>query len=417
MANTSIDLVVTAVSVPTWIPLGASDAAGTSSFNSGGNWQDGNVPSGANGYTTRAFTLRSPADNNAYSFDGALLAIDTGGRFLLKGTNGQVITVPSLVINGGVVDFAVSTADNFTETLAGSIMLNGGLTNYLGAVGSAAAAETLVVEAPIGGGGHLQIGGPNVNGGADVGVVVLAATNTYTGGTTVATGTLLVNGANGTSAITVNANATLGGIGSLAGPVTVQPGGTLAPGIPSRGALTAALGTLSAGNTATLGGSVLMRIERGGTVTTSDRLAAPSIMVNPGAVLTVSNIGSTNLVAGDSFTLFSRPVSGSFTTLNLPALPDTSVAWTNQLAVNGTIAVIQVAVNTSSINITASVSGGSLSVSWPADHIGWTLQVQTNSLSIGLRTNWVDVPGSTGTNVISLPVDNSKGTVFYRLKL
>jgi len=73
-------------------------------------------------------------------------------------------------------------------------------------------------------------------------------------------------------------------------------------------------------------------------------------------------------------------------------------------------------INTNSPVLTNSVSAGSLTLSWPADHTGWMLQVQTNSLGKGLGTNWVDVPGSTSTNTVSLPIVTANGTVFYRLK-
>ena len=413
-ANTSIDLVVTSVglSPASWIPLTTSDAVGTSSFNSAGHWIDFTAPSAGNGYFTRAFTLRSPADVNPYTFAGDVLSVDAGGQFLLKGTGGQMITVPNLILNSGLLVYGVSVSDNLTETLAGGISLNGGTTNIVAANGSAGAAETLNVTAPISGDGNLQINGIS----GDLGTIVLAANNTYTGTTTVAGGTLLVNGANGNSAITVNTNATLGGIGSIGGTVTVPVGGTLAPGIPARGALTAVIGTLTAGNT-TVGGAVLMKIDRTA-VTTSDELTAPSIVINPGATLTVNNIGSTNLVAGDIFTLFSTPVSGTFGTVNLPPLPDGSVMWTNKLAINGTIAVIAgTTINTNSPVLTNAVSGGNLTLSWPTDHTGWTLQVQTNSLGKGLGTNWVDVPGSTSINTVSIPITTTNGTVFYRLKL
>ena len=72
-------------------------------------------------------------------------------------------------------------------------------------------------------------------------------------------------------------------------------------------------------------------------------------------------------------------------------------------------------VNTSSTNIISSVSGGVLSLTWPADHTGWRLQVQTNSLAKGLGTNWVDVAGATATNQVNLPVSSANGSVFYRL--
>jgi hypothetical protein len=52
-----------------------------------------------------------------------------------------------------------------------------------------------------------------------------------------------------------------------------------------------------------------------------------------------------------------------------------------------------------------------LTLSWPADHTGWRLQMQTNLLG----TNWVDVPGATTTNLMTLPVNPANASVFYRL--
>lgn len=63
-------------------------------------------------------------------------------------------------------------------------------------------------------------------------------------------------------------------------------------------------------------------------------------------------------------------------------------------------------------NITATLLANSLRLTWPADHIGWRLQVQTNTL---LSTGWVDVPGATMTNQITIPVNPSMGGVFYRM--
>ena len=45
------------------------------------------------------------------------------------------------------------------------------------------------------------------------------------------------------------------------------------------------------------------------------------------------------------------------------------------------------------------------------------LQVQTNSRTVGLNTNWFDVPGSSATNSVSMPISPANGAVFYRLKL
>lgn len=72
-------------------------------------------------------------------------------------------------------------------------------------------------------------------------------------------------------------------------------------------------------------------------------------------------------------------------------------------------------VNPGSTNIVFSTTNNILTLSWPADHIGWTLQAQTNSLDVGIGTNWVNVAGSSATNQVVIPVDLSNGCVFYRL--
>jgi hypothetical protein len=59
--------------------------------------------------------------------------------------------------------------------------------------------------------------------------------------------------------------------------------------------------------------------------------------------------------------------------------------------------------------------GNQLQMAWPADHTGWRLQSQTNSLAVGLGTNWVDVSGSTQTNAVLAPLNMSNGSVFFRL--
>ena len=58
------------------------------------------------------------------------------------------------------------------------------------------------------------------------GTLVLAATNTYTGPTTISQGKLVVNGALGNSAVSVTGGGALGGTGSIAGQVTLAGGST-----------------------------------------------------------------------------------------------------------------------------------------------------------------------------------------------
>ncbi|MBC8094241.1 MAG: Ig-like domain-containing protein [Akkermansiaceae bacterium] len=57
----------------------------------------------------------------------------------------------------------------------------------------------------------------------------------------------------------------------------------------------------------------------------------------------------------------------------------------------------------------------STTLSWPADHRGWILQVQTNSLDAGLGMNWFTVQGSETTNYITISPGTANGSVFYRL--
>jgi hypothetical protein len=62
-------------------------------------------------------------------------------------------------------------------------------------------------------------------------------------------------------------------------------------------------------------------------------------------------------------------------------------------------------------SLLTTISNNTFGLSWPADHIGWRLQVQTN----GLGTNWFDVPGSSATNVFAMPIGGTGASLFYRL--
>ncbi|HZI30847.1 MAG TPA: hypothetical protein VFF11_00825, partial [Candidatus Binatia bacterium] len=59
-------------------------------------------------------------------------------------------------------------------------------------------------------------------------------------------------------------------------------------------------------------------------------------------------------------------------------------------------------------------SGNTLSLSWT--NANWRVEMQTNSLSKGLGTNWTTlVPANSGINNTNVTVDPTKPTVFYRL--
>jgi len=77
--------------------------------------------------------------------------------------------------------------------------------------------------------------------------------------------------------------------------------------------------------------------------------------------------------------------------------------------------VVTSTVNPNPTNIVFTVANDQVTLTWPMDHQGWTLQAQTNSLGAGLGTNWVNVTGSTATNQETMTVNPANGTVFYRL--
>ncbi len=58
---------------------------------------------------------------------------------------------------------------------------------------------------------------------------------------------------------------------------------------------------------------------------------------------------------------------------------------------------------------------GQIQLSWPMDHLGWELEMQTNSLAAGPGGNWVTIPGSTMTNQMTLPLSPNSGNAFFRL--
>ena len=259
------------------------------------------------------------------------------------------------------------------------------------------------------GAGALTYGGV-ISGNAVVrvngGTLTLAGTNTYLGPTFVNSGKLFVNGSlPAANAVVVASGSTLGGTGTINCPVDLQTGSFLRPGVN-------AIGTLTINSPLTLGAGSSTFMEMDGGAATCDRVASAST-VTYGGTLTVNNLGATP-AAGTRFKLFSAVDRlGSFSSISLPTLPP-PLTWSNSLAIDGSITAV-LGVNTTPTNITAVVSGGNLNISWPSDHTGWRLEVQTNSVAVGISTNWVTVPGSTTVNSVAVPLDPVNPTVFYRL--
>jgi hypothetical protein len=68
--------------------------------------------------------------------------------------------------------------------------------------------------------------------------------------------------------------------------------------------------------------------------------------------------------------------------------------------------------------LTSGVSNGTLTLTWPLDHLGYRLLTQTNNLNLGVSANlndWATVPGATATNLINLPISTTNFDAYYRL--
>ncbi len=220
------------------------------------------------------------------------------------------------------------------------------------------------------------------------------------------TNTLYLNAANTYSGLTTVSAGTLGGSGTITGSVLVTTNASIG------GGTAAGISTLSvSGNLTLTNGGGFFRLNRTGSA--SDNVIVSGGLTNFGTgIITVTNLGAT-LQVGDTFTLFSKAVTGG----NTLTVTGGGAVWTNKLALNGTIQVIP-SVNTNPTNIVTSISGNVLTLSWPADHTGWRLQVQTNSVTTGLVANsnaWSTVSGSTSVNSTSITINPANGSVFYRL--
>ncbi|HLX70353.1 MAG TPA: hypothetical protein VKV04_12065, partial [Verrucomicrobiae bacterium] len=220
----------------------------------------------------------------------------------------------------------------------------------------------------------------------------------------VGSGTLLLNGKSIYTGSTTVSNGTLGGTGSIASPLTVVPGGTLSPGAP--------LGTFTVSNTAALSGSVLMQLN----ATSNSALAVTGTITATGT-LVVTNIGP-DIANGTRFQLFNKAVTG-FSSTTLPASNPSNTStynWQNNIGTDGSITLLTGgtnSVNTNPANITVSVSGGTLTLSWPADHLGWELL--SNSVGLTATNMWFPVSGSTSVTQESTTFDLTKTNVFYRM--
>jgi autotransporter-associated beta strand protein len=248
----------------------------------------------------------------------------------------------------------------------------------------------------------------------DTGTLTIQTTNDYTGDTIINAGTVLVNGGLGVTTVTVNSPATLGGNGTILGPVTIQPGASFSPGT--------SIGTMAISNNLVLASGSTSVFEANLDTGAYDKVTGLRTVSYDGTLSLV--LSGRPVTATDTFKLFSAttvanafssPYGGAFVSITPAAPGGAGLAWnTATLATDGTLRVV----NTNPTNLTAQVSGDQLTLSWPADHIGWRLQRQITTVDLGFvnnPNNWVNVAGSTTTSSVSVTIDPTIGAAFYRL--
>jgi fibronectin-binding autotransporter adhesin len=203
---------------------------------------------------------------------------------------------------------------------------------------------------------------------------------------------------------------TNGGVGTiLASNVLLDAGSSLNVGLPT------GLLTVTANQGISLAGAVNMNIDPANS--TNSELAASSFTVVPGATLTITNV-STNYANTVVYHMFNSAINtNNFAAITLPTVTS-PVVISNWLSLNGELVIVAPAsVNLNPTNLVFSTSGSGtiLNLSWPADHTGWQIQIQTNSLAVGLTNNWVTLLGTELVNSTNLPINPANGTVFYRM--
>ena len=447
------------------ISLGANSYSGWTLIGSGSTFQpcQGNQGALASSVVTNNGTLLLiRQDNGVFTYIGPVTG---SGQVLVDANNFNAGDVTL----AGNCDYTGGTLIGDNGLIVGDGSGNGWITNNVTFVNSTQVpndnARTLTFNRPdnvtFPGNIVTNFTSPQNNLGVVVqngsGTLTLTGTNTYGSGTTINVGTLQV-GNGGTSGTIGSGNVTDNSalIFNLSSPASLNVGSLFGTGTAVQfgsgtttltgssngitGTITISNGTLVlagsvGGNLAVEGGKLVsrgvgavgtnvvqgnMNIDAGLIACALNKSLSQSnslfllggTATATGGALQVTNVGPA-LVVGDKFTLFSVPVSGGASI----TVSGAGATWTNNLAVDGSITAltVPVTVNTNPTNITSTVSGNQLILSWPADHTGWRLQAQTNTLASGLGTNWVTIPGSNASNSYTNTIGSANGSVFYRM--
>jgi autotransporter-associated beta strand protein len=358
--------------------------------------------------------------------DITTLVTANGALDMFYSSGGSAVANFAVNLNGGTL--AVSNIQESTfGNQSGTFKFNGGKLKALGNDGAANffPASPAQLTAVVNGGAIIDDNGFSItiakalthgtgtpDGGLTklgAGTLTLDAANTYTGNTTVSNG-VLVLGASGSIAnsanIIVNGNATFD-VSALGGFV-LGSSQTL-----TNSSSTAVLnGNINTGN-----GTVSLNYASG---TPSFSVTNGTLTIPSGTTFKVDNTGT--VLAVGSYKLISTNLNGSGF-VSPGTLPAVTVSGNGVVGGAGTPAlqvnnselylVVPSGVNTNPTNITAVVTGSTLKLGWPGDHLGWTLQ--TNAVDLANTNYWFPYPGSASVTNVNITINPAQTNVFFRL--
>jgi len=146
--------------------------------------------------------------------------------------------------------------------------------------------------------------------------------------------------------------------------------------------------------------------------TNSTKMTTTSDLVVGGTV----NIGAGAGFTNDTYTVFSYSGNLTWNSPSFGTVPPPPYQFTWDTNTFGQVKLVATLPPSLELpDVSWQVVGDQLQVGWPSDHVGWSLQIQTNAPGEGLGTNWITVLGSSTSNQFNLPIDPNNASMFLRL--